>query len=107
MMKSHFNAWNTCKQLCSDKLNEIYFALKVKNTEMMIDLFNEYKTMIENDQNIINTQASKKYILNEISDDEYIKRNKDYDSFIKQAVNSVEEGKMTYKEFYDLVMGKS
>lgn len=72
--------------------------LKVKNNQEYKKLFEKYKDM----HKYIDQNAMRLLLKNEITHEEFQKRNKLFSNKVKNAITEVENGSMNYKEFLKL-----
>lgn len=84
------------------------FLSKIKDLEknQQIRLDEEYKEMFESlvsENNFINIEALRNYqFRHKISRQEYEKQNELYKKIIKEKIKEVENGKITYQEFFEI-----
>lgn len=115
-IKTSYQILKKEKEICceniEDKLKQFEVSLEKRALENKLEIVEKYKKMyvdFKNDFKVNKDNCVEKKALNDyfpdkkISQAEFKKRNLSYQQLIEESIKSVEEDKITHKEFFNII----
>lgn len=109
-IKNTYRVLKTNKQLCckniDDMSNQLHLSMDDSCKNKKIELMKKYEKMFEdykNNTDYVDKNALYNYCDNKISKEEYEMKDMLYKQKVKQAIEDVNEGKMSHENFFEII----